>query len=322
MRVLILGGAGTTGRALIRHLRGEGPVAELTVISRTARELPGVMRVLTGHYADLVPSAEFRAELARFHAVVHLGDGLSLLQERAHAGDTAQAERLIAASEGVALAVREAQVPLFVYVSSIKALCDEDDSRVLAEASEPRSTTLYGRSKLRLEQAIGIVLEGSATRQVILRNPVMYGESKGGSLRRLMQVADTPLPLPLGGLANKRSLLAVRNFASMLATVVRAVSNRPRGVFHVHDGPPLSTTEIVETMRTALGRPARLFSVGAIVANIARQTPVLSLVARRLYGSLELSDAHFRRSFDWTPVTDTRIALAEMVAPLNGVRSR
>jgi hypothetical protein len=35
---------------------------------------------------------------------------------------------------------------------------------------------------------------------------------------------------------------------------------------------------------------------------------------RRLMGSLELSDAHFRRSFPWRPVSDTRAALADMVA--------
>ena len=313
MRVLILGGTGATGKALIRSLR-EADAADISVISRTATTLPGATRVLTGHYADIVPSAEFREELVSLDAIVHLGDGLGVLQGSARAAGIAEADRLIAASESVAVAARDARVPLFVYVSSIKAICDEEDDRVLVETSEPRPTTLYGRSKLRLEQAVGAALDGSATRHVILRNPVMYSAGKDGSLHRLLQLADTPLPLPLGGLANKRSFLAVRNFADALAAVVRAGPAAPAGVFHVHDGPPMSTTALVETLRAALGRPARLFPIGSAVASVARRTPVLGATARRLFGSLELSDAHFRRSYAWTPVVDTRAALIDVVA--------
>ena len=144
----------------------------------------------------------------------------------------------------------------------------------------------------------------------------MYGEGGAGSLHRLLQIADTPLPLPLGGLDNKRSILAVRNFASALAAIVRAGPKSPSGVFHVHDGSALSTTEIVATLRVALGRPTHLFSLGPMLARTARRAPLLAPLARRLYGSLELSDAHFRRSFDWTPVVETTAALTDMVRNL------
>ena len=237
MRVLILGGTGATGKALIGRLRQAG-AADISVISRTATTLPGATRVLTGHYADIVPSAQFGEDLASLDAIVHLGDGLGVLQGSARAAGTAEADRLIAASERVAVAARDARVPLFVYVSSIKAICDEEDERVLVETSEPRPTTLYGQSKLRLERAVGAALDGSATRHVILRNPVMYSAGKNGSLQRLLQLADTPLPLPLGGLANKRSLLAVRNFADALAAVVRAGRQLRQACFMFTTGRP------------------------------------------------------------------------------------
>jgi nucleoside-diphosphate-sugar epimerase len=315
MRLLILGGTGTTGKALIRHLRDESAPAEITVLSRTAAGLPGADRVLTGHYADVVPSADFRNQLAAFDAVVHLGDGLGVLQEKTHAADAALAERLIVATESVAKAARQAQVPRFVYISSIKALCDEHDDRLLVETSEPRPTTLYGRSKLRLEQAMEAAFAGSDTRVVTLRNPVMYGAAKKGSLQRLATLADWPVPLPFGGLDNRRSLLAVRNFAAALAAILKAGPGSPSGTFHVHDGPPLSTTEIMQTLRIALGRPARLFPAGP-VASLLQRLPLLASTARRLYGSLELSDARFRRSFAWTPVVSTRAGLADMVEQL------
>jgi nucleoside-diphosphate-sugar epimerase len=318
MHALIVGGTGSTGRALIRHLQGDGAPVDVSVVSRTATSLPGVRRMLTGRYGDLAGSGELQQWLADVDVVVHLADGLSVLQEPRFAADTGEAERLISASERFALAVREVEVPLLVYVSSIKALCDEEDERALTEACASRATTLYGRSKLRLERIMAKALAGSQTRLAIVRNPVMYGSAKGGSLRRLLRLADSGLPLPLGGLRNRRSLLAVGNFASALGAIVRSPPDAAAGVFHVHDGPALTTTEIMATLRAALGRPRRLFAAGAGAAALARHVPLIGPTARRLYGSLEISDAHFRRTFRWTPVVESRAALAEMVETCRG----
>ena len=311
MRILILGGTGSTGRALIGDLRCRGESFDIVVISRSTRALSGATEVLTGHYAQLVPSASFKDRLRSLHAVVHLADGLGGLQSHRLANDTGLADELIADSCDVAIAAREARVPRFIHVSSIKAICGEDDERVLTEASAPAPTSLYGHSKLRLEQALQQVFDKSATRLVILRNPVMYADDMAGSIYRLLMLADTPWPLPLGGLDNKRSLLAVRNFAAALGAVIRAGPNTPVGVFHVHDGPPLSTTQLVATLRSALGRPARLFPAGP-AAQLACHMPVLGPIARRLYGSLVVSDARFRQSFAWSPLVETRAALAEL----------
>ena len=314
MHALILGGTGSTGRELIRQLQAGGPPVDVSVVSRTATSLPGAARVLTGHYGDLAGSGELRQWLAGVDVVVHLADGLSILQAPRLAADAGEAERLISASERLAVAVREAEVPLLVHVSSIKALCDEDDARVLTETCASRATTLYGRSKLRLEQIVTRMLAGSATHLAIVRNPAMYGPGKGGSVRRLLKLVDSGLPLPLGGLRNRRSLLALGNFASALGAIVRSPPQAAAGVFHIHDGPALSTTEIVETLRAALGRRRRLLAVGAGWVALARLVPPVGPAARRLYGSLEISDARFRQTFHWTPVMETRAALAEMAA--------
>jgi nucleoside-diphosphate-sugar epimerase len=312
MRALILGGTGPAGRALIQQLRGDGAPVAVSAVSRTATSLPGAATVLTGHYGDLARTGEFRGRLADVDVIVHLADGLGVLQRRS--ADSAEADRLVAASERLAEAARAARVPLFVYISSIKALCDEDDTRVLEEDDTSRATTHYGRSKLRLERGIARALAGSDTQLAIVRNPAMYGPAKTGSVGRLVRLADTALPLPLGGLTNRRSLLALANFASALSAIVRSPPRSAAGTFHVHDGQALSTAEIVTTLREALGRPRRLFAVGAGATRLARRLPLIGPAARRLYGSLEVSDAHFRRTFNWIPAVETRAALAEMAA--------
>ena len=138
MHVMILGGTGCVGRALIEHLARPG--LDVSVVSRSATDLPGTRRVLTGHFGDLIRATGFRGHLATVDAVVHLADGLSILQQPQHAYDAAEAGRLVQSSERVAQAIRHARVPLFIYVSSIKALAEEEDDRVLVETSEPGSS--------------------------------------------------------------------------------------------------------------------------------------------------------------------------------------
>jgi hypothetical protein len=112
------------------------------------------------------------------------------------------------ASERVAVAAREAKAPILVYFSAIKALCDEQDDRLLMEQALSRSASRYGRSKLWLERALAKALSGSSTRLAIVPNPVMNAPGKAGGVHRLLKLADMSRPSPLGRLTNRRSLLA------------------------------------------------------------------------------------------------------------------
>ena len=134
MHALILGGTGIAGRALIDELRAGRQAVDVTAVSRTATSLPGVQRVLTGHYGDLVRSGELKRRLEGVDVVVHLADGLSVLQQPPVRGRCRRG-RAAAGRLASALPWRRAprRVPRLVYVSSIKAICDEDDERVLTE---------------------------------------------------------------------------------------------------------------------------------------------------------------------------------------------
>lgn len=310
MRVIVLGGTGAAGRALIRELQSE-PGSEIVGVTRKADDLPGVSRTVRGSYGELAGTEAFQRELAKAGAIIHLGDGLPIIERRENRRNEALADRLVAASSALALSARDAKVPVFIYVSSIKAIADEEDTRVLTEDSAPRGTTLYGRSKLKVERCVADACTGSATRHIILRPPLLYGEGGQGSVHRLLRLTDSPWPLPLGGLSNRRSLLAMCNLASLLAHLARYGAALPNGCYHVHDGKPLSTTQIVMALRAGLGRSPRLLPV-SLLGRAARHLPGMGPVARRLFGSLEVSDARLRQSISWRPPMSSQAAVAQM----------
>jgi nucleoside-diphosphate-sugar epimerase len=314
MRVVIVGGSSQLSKALVAALRSHDASFKICVLSTTANSHHGLVRVIRGHYRDLAVSQAFRRELETFDAVVHLADGLPVLEKRTFERDTRLAEGLLEGSRRLVRAVRASRVPLFVYVSSIKAIADESDDRILVESSAPKSTRLYGLTKLRLEQEIAHLLAGSGTRRIIVRSPVLYGPLGCGSLMRLLKLADSPYPLPLDGLTNNRSIISVGNLASVLTTILN--SQARDGVYHVHDGRPLSTTQIVESFRNALGRSRRLVPMPSAASAVLRAIPLVGPNCSRLYGSLQISDALFRQTFGWLPIEGSRAALANAATNL------
>ncbi|MGH6816076.1 MAG: NAD-dependent epimerase/dehydratase family protein [Hyphomicrobiaceae bacterium] len=314
--VLIVGGTSPVGRALLAALSDRADIAETAVVSRTHGSVLGAHRVIRGHFADLAASDSFRRDLGRFDAVVHLGDGLQALLRRGHGADAESARQLIEATRRLAVTVRDRGVGVFVYLSSIRAVAGENDERILTEDVEPHPGGLYGRTKLRLERTLAEIFEGSATRCICLRTPVLYGTNSGGNLLRLLRLADTPYALPFGNISNRRSLLSLRNLASAIAVVLfgaRGAGDRTQTeIFHIHDGRALSTTEIVEVFRAALGRRRRLFPFPSFAVRLLQPTPILGPAVRSLFGSGELSDRRFRQTFAWMPCEDSATALTDM----------
>ena len=103
-------------------------------------------------------------------------------------------------------------VERFVLMSTVRAQAGLAADHVITEADPPLPTDAYGRSKLEAEQ----LLAGSGVPFSVLRPAVVYGRGVKGNIASLATLAQTPMPLPFGGLDNRRSLLAIDNLASAI----------------------------------------------------------------------------------------------------------
>jgi len=119
----------------------------------------------------------------------------------------------------------------------------------------------------------------------------------------MMRWINRGIPLPLGAIDNKRSLVALDNLVDLIMTCIEhpAAANQ---TFLAGDGEDLSTTELLRRMGNALDKPARLipFPVGVL-------TLIVSLlgkkdVIQRLCGSLQVDISKARELLGWqAPVT-------------------
>ena len=103
----------------------------------------------------------------------------------------------------------------------------------------------------------------------------------------MLDLARSPWPLPLGGLAARRSLLSVDNLVAAVDTVLRAPAPLRRPLI-VADPEPLTVPEMVAALRAGLGRkpglvpvPPRLLGRRCRLAGRERGYERLAGVARR-----------------------------------------
>ena len=186
---------------------------------------------------------------------------------------------------------------------------------VITEADPPLPTDIYGQSKLEAER----LLAGSGVPFSVLRPAVVYGRGVKGNIASLATLAQTPMPLPFGGLDNRRSLLAIDNLASAIELAL--ASPKAEGeMFLVADSEPISVADLVTAMREGLGRAPHLVRVP--LGGVKRLMATFGKEAEweRLSGNFVI-DAGKLRAIGWDPRVKTYDGIAAMMREPNGAAS-
>src|SRR5262249_41752827 len=118
------------------------------------------------------------------------------------------------ATIGLARAAQRAGAKRFIFLSSIRAQCGPTADHTLTEETAATPTDAYGRSKLAAEEGLAAL----DLAWVALRLVLVYGPGVKGNMAELLRFARSPYPLPLGGLAARRSLLALDNLTAAIET--------------------------------------------------------------------------------------------------------
>jgi nucleoside-diphosphate-sugar epimerase len=199
-----------------------------------------------------------------------------------------------------------------VLMSSVRAQAGLAADHVITEADTPQPTDAYGRAKLAAEG----LLQESGAGFTVLRPAVVYGKGVKGNIASLASLAQTPMPLPFGGLDNKRSLLAIENLAS--AVDLALTSQRAEGeTFLVADPEPVTIAEMVTAMREGLGRSPHLVRVPARGVKRLMATFGKEADWERISGNFVIDAAKLRR-IGWVPRLRTRDGIAAMMRTTNG----
>ena len=305
-KVLVTGCTGFVGAALLRRLVLQPGLEVLGWVRRSDALLPaGVVPVPASRECLFATGAAPE----KLDVLVHCAGRAHVLQERS--ADPLAEYRQVNLDLTVELAREAARLGArrFVFVSSIKVNGEQTSLTPFTASDVAAPVDPYALSKLEAEQALGALAAETGMEIVIVRPPLIYGPGVKANFLSLFRAVQRGWPLPLGGVRNRRSLVALDNLVDLLVTCMNhpAAANQ---VLLVSDGEPMSTPELLRGIGKALGRPAHLVAVPSGWLKAGARLVRRPALYERLCGSLEVDDAATRQLLHWRPPVSVDQALA------------
>jgi nucleoside-diphosphate-sugar epimerase len=275
MLIAVTGASGFLGRFVVPNLLQRG----LRVRAWSRSPAAGTASGADYMNGDLSDPGNIDRFLTGADVVVHLAG-------RAHVADrtAAQRQQFIDVNAGLTAQLAHAAavhgVRRFVFASSIGVLGSASPAAgPLTEASVPNPDSGYARSKLAAEEHLLAVASRSSLEVVIVRPTLVFGPGAPGNVHRLVRLAASGLPLPLGNLSGKRSFIGVRNLADLFG--ICCTHPLAGGQLLVAaDDSTLSLPEILEALGRGLRRSVRIWPM---------PRPILTMAARLLGRSADLA---------------------------------
>lgn len=192
-------------------------------------------------------------------------------------------------------------VKRFLYISSIKVNGESTAKATpFTEKSIPSPEDAYGISKLAAENGLRELSINSGMEVVIIRPPLVYGPGVKANFASMMKLASKNLPLPLGSINNKRSMVALDNLVDLVMTCIDH-PHAANKTFLVSDDRDLSTTELLEVMVRAVGKSPHLLPVPVSWLRLAGKLLGKQSVIERLCGDLQVDITYTKKTLDWKP---------------------
>lgn len=292
MIALVTGASGFVGRRLCARLV-EDRRFEVRGASRRPSSLPAGVQPC--HVADIGPDTDWTAALAGVSVVVHLAARVHVVRESSATPLDEFRQVNVAGTERLLAQALAAGVRRVLYLSSLKV---NGESGHYSEADPPRPAGPYAISKYEAEQVVHTFSDRMET--VIVRPPLVYGPGVRANFQALLRSVRRGLPLPLGSIRNRRSLVALDNLVDFIITCM--VHPAAAGeTFLVSDGDDLSTPDLIRRIARAFGRSPRLLSIPEPLLFGAAGVVGRRAAAQKLLGSLSVDISKARCVLGWVP---------------------
>lgn len=313
-RVLVTGANGFIGQAVCADLQSRG-YRVLGAIRKTpdAHQPAEVNCLVMGNIDE---RTDWKVALSGIDSVLHLAARVHMMRETA-VDPLAEFRRAnVALTLNLARQAALAGVRRFVFVSSVKVNGERTPiGQPFTAEDVPQPLDPYGISKLEAEQALMQLAEQTGLEVVIIRPVLVYGPGVKANFHEMMRWVLKGVPLPLGALDNRRSLVALDNLVDFIATCLShpAAANQ---TFLVSDGEDLTIPNLLRRTAAAFGRPARLLPVPMFVLRVAGCLLGKGAVIQRLCDTLQVDISKAQRLMGWQPPVSVDAALRKIAQQL------
>lgn len=294
MKVLVTGGTGFLGTALVKKLRSE----DHQVILTTRRD----ENIEQGMYnlGDISSETNWTTLLQGCDTVIHTAGRAHILNDNVE--DALAEFRRVNHDATMKLANDAAScgVKHFIFISSIGVNGNATSGISFSETTPARPTSDYAISKLEAEESLLNAFSGGEMAITIIRPALICGPNAPGNIQRLLKLVSRNLPLPFKNVKNKRALVSLDNVVSFInECVVNEMAKNQLYLLADREHP--STEEMIAAFSAGMGMKARIIYFPAFILKQVLSVMGKKSIYDQLFGDLEVDARKSREQLQWTP---------------------
>ena len=294
--ILVTGPDGFVGRWMCRELLKRNHMVRAA--QWEADHIPkGCESIVVG---NIDADTNWKLALKDVATVLHLAARVHVMHDTAADPISAFRKMNVEGTGRLAECAAKAGVKQFIFVSSIKVNGESTNGNPFSERDVPKPEAPYAISKWEAEQLLREIEASTNMSITILRPPLLYGPGVKANFFKLIKLVDKRIPLPLGSIDNKRSLLGLGNLADLICHCIEHPVAKGE-TFVASDGCDLSIADLVRKIGIALNKKLHLLSLNPNVLCMLGKISGKYNMVKRLTESLEIDSTKVRRVLDWKP---------------------
>ncbi len=297
--IFVTGANGFVGCSLCAALVNSGQTVVAAARHSSPERVPGITNFLVINTLD--SNTDWQNGLHGCDTVIHLAARVHVMNDPVADPLTEFFKVNVDGTLNLARQAAATGVRRFIFISSIKV---NGESTVLGQPFSPDDVPEpqdpYSISKYEAEQGLRRLAAETQMEVVIIRPPLVYGPGVKANFQNMMRWLKRGLPLPLGAIHNKRSLLALDNLVDLISICIdhKDAANQ---TFLASDGEDLSTTELLRRMAHMLGKTVLLIPVPPLFLEAGFSFLGKNNMAQRLCASLQADISKTQTLLGWTP---------------------
>ncbi|MFP0158431.1 NAD-dependent epimerase/dehydratase family protein [Acinetobacter baumannii] len=307
MKILITGSTGFLGKFLCQYLSNK----DYSVIAHTRTPQVFSQSNIENINFDLNQNLE-ELDLDAVQVVIHCAGRAHVMNETAASPLNAYRQINVKGTLNLAKKAVQSGVRRFIYLSSIKVNGEEATQQKPFTAEDSINTDdPYGLSKYEAEQALKQLAQETDLEVVIIRPVLIYGPNVKANFKSMISLASKKIPLPVGCLNNKRSMVSVYNLADLIE-VCLSHPNAPRQTFLASDQDDISVKQLFEKLASLQNNKLIKLPIPKSLIFLLASLVGRSAMASRLCSELVVDTSKNTQVLGWKAPYSTEQSLAKM----------
>ena len=305
-KILITGSSGFLGQYLAQYLaeKGYSTLAHTRIAQTFAH--PNIINI----NFDLNDNLD-SVNLSEVEVVIHCAGRAHVMNETAISPLEAYRQTNVQGTLNLAQKAVKSGVKRFIYLSSIKVNGEQTTIQPFKPSDAVNTDDPYGLSKYEAEQALLELSKKTGLEVVIIRPVLIYGPNVKANFKSMVKLASKKLPLPIGCLDNKRSMVSVYNLADLIHTCMTH-PNANREVFLASDQDDISVKQLFEKLAHYQNNKLLMLPVPKSLIGFLSSLVGKKSVASRLCSGLVVDSSKNTKVLGWTAPYTVDASLEKM----------